>query len=99
MEQGEELRAVGIGTPYHRQRPRVGEGSSAEGQIVFQLPVWEPHHLHGVILKDWAPLVSEIGLVAMGGLLEKVVGTPIFAAPSDFNGTGACCLTRIFTSW
>ncbi len=45
------------------------------------------------------PLVSEIGLVAMGGLLEKVVGTPKFAAPSDFNGTGACCLTRIFTSW
>ncbi len=47
---GEQLEC----TPYTRRRPRDEEASAAEGPILFQLPVWEPHHLHGFILEDWA---------------------------------------------
>ena len=36
------------------RRPRDEEATTAEGQIVFELPLQEPHHLHRFILEDWA---------------------------------------------
>ena len=41
-------------TTYTRRRPLSGEATAAEGQILFQLPVGEPHHLSASTLESWA---------------------------------------------
>ncbi len=45
----------------HSRRPLDEEANSAEGQIVFELPLQEPHHLHGFILEDWARQLCSVG--------------------------------------
>ena len=67
------------------RRPRDEEATTAEGQIVFELPLQEPHHLHGFILEDWARQLCRVeaamSAMASGRLSE-------FGHQLDDIGTG-----------